>query len=224
MTENLFNKRTCLVLIIYCLLFSCEHKNNTMQTDVNEEETETLSNDSIVFAPFEKEIWVDNFLSDNVKDTIQVKLYDPRRNKYLDSIPVDSTMDWWIWYQQNDIETVLFLKDIKPLHLDNSCGLLWCCTMEENGNRAISIVKAPAQTSSCVVCEIYKITDNRWKFYKRFGTRTWCCSYEEDGNVKNSEFAKYYLLVRNGRWMYRDIDRIITEEDTDSTWYFVFDK
>jgi len=188
----------------------------TQTVEREKQQSSSIDKDIVQLKPYDPEVWTDYYLTEDRMDTIKVLLHS--HNRKIDSVPIDSTMDWWCWYQQNDVSAVLLLRDVEPLEL-HGCGLCFCSALEEDGRRAIAIVPIVDGPSACTSCEIYEIKDKRWKPYKEFGTRTWCF---DNSNPQETEFSKKYLMKRNGRWMYRDIDKIIIEQEADSTWHYVF--
>ena len=199
------------------ILMSCVTKSqDTLSTkEITAAEADTHQ----IMEHYTLQMWCDNFLSDDKKDTLVVQLWSGVQNRYLDSIPVDSTMDWWAWFQRNDVEAVLSLKDIKPLHIRNSHCLYYCTVLHENGKRAIAIVPGACQPSNLNVCEIYIIQNNNWVLLQKFSLLS-DFLVDEDGG--GPEFTSKWLVKSKGRWMYRDYGNYFAEVDTN--YHYVFTK
>ena len=80
----------------------------------------------IEMIPYEPQIWIDNFLSGEHKDTLRVNLWSEVSNQFINEIPNDTTRDMWCWYQEQVINAVLLLNDIEPLYIPNGYALAQC--------------------------------------------------------------------------------------------------
>ena len=182
-------------------------------------EGSSSKDDSLKYIPIETEFWVDNYLSHTQKDTIKVLLWSNTQQKYLDSIPdissMESTMEWMYWFIDNEVETVLFLKDLEVLRFPEASGLYYCGVLEEGDIRAIAIVPSLIITSDFVSCDIYSLETNSWKLINNF-TTTPSLFYSDD----EPELSEEWLILKDGRWMYRDYLNYIKDEDT--TLHYVF--
>ncbi len=118
---------------------------------------------------YEPQIWIDNFISADHKDSLIVKLWSEASDQFINEVPNnDTSWDWWTWYQKELINAVLFIKDIEPLYLDGVYALAQCFPITEGNRRAIVIVPYVAQQSNWVDCTIYSIKNNKWVKYKFF--------------------------------------------------------
>ena len=165
--------------------------------------------------PYKSQVWIDNFLSADHTDTLQVKLWSETSNQFITEVPNDTTADWWCWYQENKVNAVLFLRDIEPLYLPYAYALAQCYPITEGNKRAIVIVPYATQPSNWVQCEIYTITNNKWIEQKSFGIALW----DECGGKESLDKC---LIKKNGRWMYAeqfDIDM----EPKENPYQYVFD-
>lgn len=201
------------IIVIALTVFtfaSCENR---------KEVSSQIENDFKKLEPYTPQIWVDNFLSDDKKDTLKVLLWSNKMNGYLDSIPIDTSADWPTWYRENKVVAVLMLNNVRPLWVYNCKSLLHCSVLKENGKRAIAIVPNATQMSNVNVCEIYSIKNNSWIALRKFGILS-SFTYSENG--EEPELSREWLVERNGRWMYRDYDYYLTEEDT--SFHYVFAK
>ena len=177
--------------------------------------------DIIKYIDLEPEIWFDNYLSPSHKDTIEVRLWSNSQRSYLDSIPdpasMESSMDWTFWFQDNEVEAVLFLKGFAPLRIPDAVGLHFCGALEEDGRRAIAIVLCYAYPTGENRCDIYTLEDGRWKEHLGFSTDE-SFTYSEEG--EEPELTKEWLVRKEGRWMYRDyLDYL---RGVDSSFHYVF--
>lgn len=169
----------------------------------------------IEMIPYEPQIWIDNFLSCEHKDTLRVKLWSEINNQFINEIPNDTTRDMWCWYQEQVINAVLLLNDIEPLYIPNGYALAQCYPITEGMKRAIVIVPYIAQPSNWVQCRIYTINDNKWVEQKSFDIALW-----DDCGGKES--LKKCLVKKNGRWMYAD-QSDIDMEPKENPYYYLFD-
>lgn len=169
----------------------------------------------IEMIPYEPQIWIDNFLSGEHKDTLRVKLWSEINNQFINEIPNDTTRDMWCWYQEQVINAVLLLNDIEPLYIPNGYALAQCYPITEGMKRAIVIVPSIAQPSNWVQCRIYTINDNKWVEQKSFDIALW-----DDCGGKES--LKKCLVKKNGRWMYAD-QSDIDMEPKENPYYYLFD-
>lgn len=169
----------------------------------------------IEMIPYEPQIWIDNFLSGEHKDTLRVKLWSEINNQFINEIPNDTTRDMWCWYQEQVINAVLLLNDIEPLYIPNGYALAQCYPITEGMKRAIVIVPYIAQPSNWVQCRIYTINDNKWVEQKSFDIALW-----DDCGGKES--LKKCLVKKNGRWMYAD-QSDIDMEPKENPYYYLFD-
>lgn len=169
----------------------------------------------IEMIPYEPQIWIDNFLSGEHKDTLRVKLWSEVSNQFINEIPNDTTRDIWCWYQEQVINAVLLLNDIESLYIPNGYALAQCYPITEGKKRAIVIVPYIAQPSNWVQCRIYTINDNKWVEQKSFDIALW-----DDCGGKES--LKKCLVKKNGRWMYAD-QSDIDMEPKENPYYYLFD-
>ena len=169
----------------------------------------------IEMIPYEPQIWIDNFLSGEHKDTLRVNLWSEVSNQFINEIPKDTTRDMWCWYQEQVINAVLLLNDIEPLYIPNGYALAQCYPITEGMKRAIVIVPYIAQPSNCVQCRIYTINYNKWVEQKSFDIALW-----DDCGGKES--LKKCLVKKNGRWMYAD-QSDIDMEPKENPYYYLFD-
>lgn len=202
-------KQTMLVLLTLALV-SCGNNNCTDSKNYSE---------STIFNQYSPQIWVNKFLSEDRMDTLKVLLWSNEQNGFLDSIPVDTTVDWPAWYQQNRVDAVLMLGDVEPLHISYCHSLYYCNVLQEQGKRAIAIIPGASQWSNNNVCFIYTIRGNKWCLMRHFGILS-SFTHSEDG--EETELTRKWLINRNGKWMYCDYDKYLTEED--STYHNVFTK
>lgn len=171
--------------------------------------------ESVEMIPYEPQIWIDNFLSGEHKDTLRVNLWSEVSNQFINEIPKDTTRDMWCWYQEQVINAVLLLNDIEPLYIPNGYALAQCYPITEGMKRAIVIVPYIAQPSNWVQCRIYTINDNKWVEQKSFDIALW-----DDCGGKES--LKKCLVKKNGRWMYAD-QSDIDMEPKENPYYYLFD-
>lgn len=169
----------------------------------------------IEMIPYEPQIWIDNFLSGEHKDTLRVKLWSEINNQFINEIPNDTTRDIWCWYQEQVINAVLLLNDIESLYIPNGYALAQCYPITEGKKRAIVIVPYIAQPSNWVQCRIYTINDNKWVEQKSFDIALW-----DDCGGKES--LKKCLVKKNGRWMYAD-QSDIDMEPKENPYHYLFD-
>ncbi|MBR4492377.1 MAG: hypothetical protein IKO98_06935 [Bacteroidales bacterium] len=190
-------KKTILAIIaISAVMFvSCfSHQTETSKIPEGNNSTDT----AMKMKQYESQIWIDNFISADHKDSLIVKLWSEASNQFINEVPNnDTSWDWWTWYQKELINAVLFIKDIEPLYLDGVYALAQCFPITEGNRRAIVIVPYVAQQSNWVDCTIYSIKNNKWVKYKSFPIAIWddCGGKESLGKC---------LVKKNGRWMYAD--------------------
>lgn len=183
------------IVLIFSIIFSGCTARHTATTQGAQQDT-IIENKTVEKLPYEPQIWIDNFLSVEHKDTLQVKLWSEVSHQFINEIPNDTTMDWWCWYQEQGINAVLLLNDIEPLYLQNAYALAQCYPITEGKKRAIVIVPYIAQPSYWVQCCIYTIKDNKWAEQKSFGVALW----DDCGK----ESLQKCLVKKDGRWMYAD--------------------
>lgn len=206
-----------IMIFLSVLVFaSCGNKKNDgvrVNAESSMEEAVTVE----ACLSYTPQIWVNHFLSDERKDTLQVLLWSNRQQKYLDCIPVDTTIDWPAWYQQNSVDAILKLKGVEPLHIKQCSSLYYCDILREEGKRAIAIIPCITQWSNNNMCFIYYIQDNKWKQICHFSVLS-SFTFSEDGEIP--ELTSQWLVKRDGKWMYRDYAMYVAEGD--STYHYVF--
>lgn len=200
------------IILMFCVVammaMGCHsQKQEAIATKADDEPIEMI--------PYEPQIWIDNFLSGEHKDTLRVKLWSEINNQFINEIPNDTTRDMWCWYQEQVINAVLLLNDIEPLYIPNGYALAQCYPITEGMKRAIVIVPYIAQPSNWVQCRIYTINDNKWVEQKSFDIALW-----DDCGGKES--LKKCLVKKNGRWMYAD-QSDIDMEPKENPYYYLFD-
>lgn len=174
-----------------------------------------LENKTIEMRPLESQLWVDNFLSSDHKDTLRVCLWSETINQFIKEVPNDTTENWWCWYQDQRVKAVLYLQDIKPLCLPYVHALAQCYPITEGGKRAVVILPYAAQPSNWVQCHIYTISNKKWAKLKSFGMALW-------DDCAGSESLKKCLIKKNGRWMYAD-QFDIDIEPKENPYQYIFD-
>ena len=210
----------CLGMLM-CLAFLLGCENHVSSENKASDDSLALVRDVVedcTTEVYKPQIWIDNYLSDDEKDTIIVRLWSRAQGSYLDSLPIDTTEDWPSWYQRNEVEAVLFLKDIEPLYLESSFSIYYCAVLCEQGKRAIAIVPGVAQWSNCNVCKVYTITNNRWVQIREFSVLS-SFTFIEEG--EEPEISREWLVKKDGRWMYRDYYTSVLEGD--APFCYVFD-
>ncbi len=210
-------KTILLVLSTICLL-ACNYKHEG-KTDIPEQDniknknTQNQSN----WMPYSPQKWIDNYLSVQTKDTLVALLWSEKQKRFLDSIPTEN-IDAISWYQDNEVELVLRLKNIEPLHIRYATSLMYCSILKEQEKTAIAIVPSLAQWSDLNSCWVYEITEGKWNLIKSFDILT--SFVLSEGNEK-AELTNW-LFQKNGQWFYRDYSNYITEQDTD--YHLLFEK
>ena len=212
--------RFLVVLVVAFGLVAC----NCTQTKPGEngfdsvpgtDERKTMMKEAVEMVPYKPQIWIDNFLSSDHKDTLRVSLWSETSNQFLEEIPNDTTMDWWCWYQDQKVYAKLYLQDIEPLCLPYVYALAQCYPITESGERAVVLLPYVAQPSNWVQCRIYTISNNKWVKHKSFSIALW-----DDCGGKES--LKKCLVKKNGRWMYAD-QFDIDIEPQENPYQYLFD-
>lgn len=179
------------------------------------DERKTIQSEAVEILPYEPQIWIDNFLSDDYKDTLRVSLWSETSNRFLKEIPNDTTEDWWCWYQDQRVNAMLYLQNIKPLCLPYVYALAQCYPITEGEKRAVVILPYAAQPSNWVQCYIYTISNNKWVKQKSFSIALW-------DDCGGRESLKKCLVKKNGRWMYAD-QFDIDIEPKENPYQYLFD-
>ncbi len=202
------SSKTILVLFCTICLWACSNNLNNAQNDVESEITQNTTDN--LFLPYCPQIWVDNYLSAQNQDTITVLLWSQKQQHYLDSIPNETLTNAMEWYIDNNVEMVLKLKNIEPLHFQYATALSYCSILKEGEKTAIALVPNWAQISNTNTCFVYEIADEKWNLVNSFDILTSFvfCDENEDPELNQ------WLIQKNGKWFYKDYTNWVTEQDT----------
>ena len=203
------HRKTILILLSTICLWACNNQQNNEEntTPGTEQIQQDITSNFVVYQP---QICIDNYLSSQNQDTITVLLWSQKQQRYLDSIPNETQTDAIEWYQDNNVELVLKLKNIEPLRIQYATALLYYSILKEGEKTAIVLVPDLAQMSNTNTCFVYEIANEKWNLIKSFDILTSFVFCDENEEPELNQ----WLIQKNGKWFYKDYTNWITEQDT----------
>jgi hypothetical protein len=214
------------IVFFSSLIISCkkENKDNKLIQIKEKNEIQNTSTDTILSEEenFEsKENVISGFFFDKKKiDTLDIKTFSAKENKYLDSISSDKIEDQekkidYIF--DNEIELHLTSKSKTPLKFEPALSFFFIKNIGDNNNDGldeIALVPNYADESNLNSCKIYQHCNSQWQELFSFSINEMSFYFEDEKEgLKYENSIKDYFEKRNSKWYFFEYTETMDPEN-----------
>ena len=197
-------KQTMYLLLLFIFGFTCPDKEKS-----EAEIRGTMQKTDTTYVYPDKFSVTGDFDGDGKTDTLVQNNISKITGQSIDSIPYFNDWDSLVQFIDSagsDVVLTILNGDSEPLHLGSAFGLYCLINIGDNNKDKrdeIALVVDYCDFSSCNLCFIYTLCENKWVTIKSFGIHESAFDYEGDTLPLIKEI-KGFLEYSDNQWMYID--------------------
>ncbi|MBK6962501.1 MAG: hypothetical protein IPH20_00860 [Bacteroidales bacterium] len=197
-------KQTVYLLLLFIFGFTCPDK------EISEAEIkETMRDGGTTYIHIDKLSVTGDFDGDGKTDTLVQNNISKITGQSIDSIPYFNDWDSLVQFIDSigsDVVLTMLNGKSEPLHLGSAFGLYCLINIGDNNKDKkdeVALVVDYCDFSSCNICFIYTLCENKWVTLKSFGIHESAFDYEGETQLNGTEIEGF-LEFREKQWMYID--------------------